>query len=219
MSIPLIWPLIKMDGAGQIDLGKEKIDMRLNPLVVLSTSGQSSNFDLDEFGIPVLIEGPLDNPRIYPDLKELLKNPQATLDMLSKLGINIDGLVNSAKVPDNNIIGNLISKITPVEGTSKNSGAENIVKSLIGQLVKSGVNQSIEGTNSASQLPNDDIDSAATGRIPIPTLSPRRNAAVSAKSETIKEQIIDQVERKLDLPIDDDITKKALKGLFDNLLQ
>ncbi len=222
-DIKLLGPLVRMDGAGKVDLGAEFIDMRLNPQVVASTSGQGGEFDLGGVGIPVLIKGPLNDPRVYPDLSGLLNNPQAAIDLISKLGLNINGLGNSTNEPIKNIIGNLISNISPEEGTAKTGNTENLMNSVIGRIVKSDAlqressekHQTIQG----NQSPNDSVDSARMGRIPVPTPNPRRQAAIDVKPKTVKEQIVDQVVAKLNLPIDDDTAKKTLNNLLENILQ
>ena len=91
-DVKLQGPLVRMDGGGKVDLGEGTIDMRLNPRVVASASGQGGEYDVSGLGIPVIVKGPLSKPRVYPDLSELIKNPQAALKSISKLGLNIKGL-------------------------------------------------------------------------------------------------------------------------------
>ncbi len=91
-DLTLLGPLVRMDGAGQIDLADQTINMRLKPKLVGSLSGQGGEFDIAGLAMPVIVTGPLSGPRIYPDLANLLANPQATLQLLSKLKLGIPSL-------------------------------------------------------------------------------------------------------------------------------
>lgn len=84
-DIQLLGPLVRMDGAGSIDIAGQSIDMRLNPRVVASLSGQGGEFDVDGIGMPVVISGPLAEPRLYPDIAGILANPGHALQTISKL--------------------------------------------------------------------------------------------------------------------------------------
>ncbi len=222
-DVKLLGPLVRMDGAGKVDLGKEFIDMRLNPLVVFSADGQGGEFDLGGIGIPVLIKGPLNNPRVYPDLAGILKNPQAAIDLISKLGLNIGKLGEVSNEPAKNIIGNLISKIKPQEDTGKIGGGENLINSMIGQLVKKDNLQPEKNEENQflrdNQATNKSIDTVIIGGIPIPTPNPRAQVTTDTNPKPVKQQIVDHVVPKLNLPIDDESAKKTLDSLFENILQ
>ncbi len=222
-DIKLLGPLVKMDGAGNVNLGEENIDIRLNPLIVSSTTGQSGEFDLGGVGIPVLIKGPLNNPRVYPDLKGILANPEAAIGLISKLGQTIDGLGNVTNEPVKNIIGNLISKTVKKKGDSKIGGPENLINSLIKQAFKSKLSQPDE-SRKIQNAPDDplqisNVGTDVTGQVPFPTLSPRRQVPVNTSPKTVREQVLDQVVPKFKLPIEDLSTNKTLGDLLNNQLQ
>ena len=222
-DIKLLGPLVRMDGAGSVDLGEEKIDMRLNPLVVASTTGQTGNFDLGGVGIPVLINGPLNNPRVYPDLKGILKNPEAAVALVSKLGLGIDGLTNGSKEPVKNLIGNLISNTVQKQGDAKIGGPENLVNSLLEQALKAKLSKSNNSNTNQNAQDNPvqdlNVGTDVTGQVPFPTLNPRRQAPIKVAPQTVEKQIIDQVAPKLKLPIEDLSTNKTLRELLNNQLQ
>ncbi|TIU48091.1 MAG: membrane assembly protein AsmA, partial [Mesorhizobium sp.] len=67
-DISLLGPLLRMDGSGRIDLADQTLDMRLNPRVVASLSGQGGDVAVKGIGVPVVVQGPLSAPRVYPDL-------------------------------------------------------------------------------------------------------------------------------------------------------
>lgn len=152
-DLRLIGPLVRMDGAGSVDLGAETINMRMNPKLVASAKGQGGEFDVSGLSIPVIVEGRLDQPRVYPDLTGVLKNPQAALQALSGIGLNIKGL-KLDNVGDKLDIGKLAKdklgldklgntgKVTDLVGglLNKNSN-ENTGNGQVGDLIGGLLNQ------------------------------------------------------------------------------
>jgi AsmA protein len=69
-------PLLRLSGAGDIDLGGGKIDYLAKASVVASSSGQGGKelADLNGVTIPVKIDGPLEAPQFHPDLKAVAGN-------------------------------------------------------------------------------------------------------------------------------------------------
>ena len=55
-----------MTGVGTIDLGTKQMGFRVEPKLVMTTEGQGRTADPVGFGIPVIIDGPWAQPRIYP---------------------------------------------------------------------------------------------------------------------------------------------------------
>ena len=80
-----------MTGAGTIDLGTRQIGFRVEPKLVMTTEGQGRAGDPVGFGIPVMIEGPWTEPRIYPDMQGILDNPDAAYARLKELGKGLFG--------------------------------------------------------------------------------------------------------------------------------
>lgn len=98
-DLALVGPLVRMTGAGRIDMPEKLLDWRLEPRVVATLDGappvplgKGESRDLQGLGVPVIVRGPWDRPQIYPDLKGILENPQAALKQLEGLG---GGLVKS----------------------------------------------------------------------------------------------------------------------------
>ncbi|MCF6322082.1 MAG: AsmA family protein [Rhizobiaceae bacterium] len=239
-DIRLLGPLVRMDGAGNVDLGAETIDIRLNPQVVMSATGQGGEFDVGGIGIPVLIQGPLSNPKVFPDLKELLKNPQAALNSLKSIGLNfsglkIPGLGNGSKgvvenvignlinndQPANNPIGNLINNVLP-GSNNNNTGPADVVNSLIGSLLNpnAGNQTPVQSNQPAAITPlvDDGEKLDITGAIPIPVRNPRRAQNTPTQPKTVQQQIVDQVVPKLDLPVSDETVNKTLNNLLNGIL-
>ena len=95
-------PLLRIDGAGKIDLPKEGINYTLKVSIVGSISGQGGEelADLKGLTIPVMITGSFDNPKPTVDLASMLKD-QASQEMKDKasealkdkLGDDLGGLL------------------------------------------------------------------------------------------------------------------------------
>src|SRR5258705_12410655 len=90
-DLNLVGPLVKMTGAGTIDLGTKQIGFRVEPKLVMSTEGQGRASDPVRLGIPVMIAGPLGRLRIYPDMHGILDNPEAAYGKLKEMGKGLFG--------------------------------------------------------------------------------------------------------------------------------
>ncbi|MCA1439343.1 AsmA family protein [Ensifer sp. IC4062] len=91
-DIKLVGPLVRMTGKGTANLAESSLKFRLDPRVVASLEGQGTEISTDGVGVPVVVEGSFANPRIYPDLAGLLKDPGAALATLKKIGLPTDKL-------------------------------------------------------------------------------------------------------------------------------
>ena len=90
-DLNLVGPLVKMTGAGTIDLGTKQIGFRVEPKLVMTTEGQGRLTDPVGLGIPVMIEGPWASPRIYPEMQGILDNPDAAYAKLKQMGKGLFG--------------------------------------------------------------------------------------------------------------------------------
>ncbi len=90
-DLNLVGPLVKMTGIGTIDLGTKQIAFRVEPKLVLTTQGQGRAADPVGLGIPVMIDGPWSEPRIYPDMAGMLNNPDAAYAKLKEMGKGLFG--------------------------------------------------------------------------------------------------------------------------------
>jgi AsmA protein len=92
-DLNLVGPLVRVTGGGAIDLVAKSLALRVEPKLVLTTEGQGRTSDPVGLGIPVIIDGPWAEPRIYPDVGGILQHPEATYEKLKQLG---QGLFGSA---------------------------------------------------------------------------------------------------------------------------
>jgi AsmA protein len=90
-DLNLVGPLVRMAGAGTIDLGTKMLAFRVEPKLVMTTEGQGRAADPVGFGIPVVVEGPWAEPRIYPDIAGVLDNPDAAYAKLQEMGKGLFG--------------------------------------------------------------------------------------------------------------------------------
>jgi AsmA protein len=75
-----------MTGAGTIDLAAKSLALRVEPKLVMTTEGQGRAGDPVGLGIPVVIDGPWSEPRIYPEMAGILDNPDAAYAKLKEMG-------------------------------------------------------------------------------------------------------------------------------------
>jgi AsmA protein len=90
-DLNLVGPLVRMTGAGTIDLGTQMLAFRVEPKLVLTTEGQGRTSDPVGLGVPVVIEGPWAGPRIYPEMAGILENPDAAFAKLKEMGKGLFG--------------------------------------------------------------------------------------------------------------------------------
>lgn len=91
-DLRLAGPLVRVAGAGTTDLTTKSLAFRLEPKLVMTTEGQGSTVvDPVGLGVPVIMEGPWNAPRIYPDMAGILDNPDAAFAKLRELGQGLFG--------------------------------------------------------------------------------------------------------------------------------
>ncbi|HEV7879451.1 AsmA family protein [Bradyrhizobium sp.] len=90
-DLTLIGPLVHMTGAGTVDLSAKTLAFRVEPKLVMTTEGQGSAANPVGLGIPVVIEGPWAEPRIYPEVAGMLDNPDAAYAKLKEMGKGLFG--------------------------------------------------------------------------------------------------------------------------------
>jgi AsmA protein len=90
-DLTLVGPLVRMTGAGTVDLPAKTLAFRVEPKLVMTTEGQGSSANPVGLGIPVAIEGPWAEPRIYPEVAGMLDNPEAAYAKLKEMGKGLFG--------------------------------------------------------------------------------------------------------------------------------
>ena len=60
-DMKMLSPLVRVTGQGQIDIGRQSLDYRLNPRAVASLKGQGGSQDMKGINVPFRIQGPWNN--------------------------------------------------------------------------------------------------------------------------------------------------------------
>lgn len=81
-TLELTGPVIHMGGSGKIDLTTKTLHLRVDPRLA---AGRSA------FGVPVVVEGPWSEPRIYPDIPGILADPDDAYARLKAAGEGLFG--------------------------------------------------------------------------------------------------------------------------------
>lgn len=90
-DLNLVGPLVRVTGGGTVDLAAKTLGFRVEPKLVMTTEGQGRTSDPVGLGIPVVIDGPWSEPRIYPDVAGMLDNPDAAYAKLKEMGKGLFG--------------------------------------------------------------------------------------------------------------------------------
>lgn len=155
-DLNLVGPLVRVTGAGSIDLGEKTLALRTEPKLVMTTQGQGRAADPVGLGIPVLIDGPWAEPRIYPDMAGILDNPDAAYAKLKDMGKGLFGPNGALNGLGGNLLGgNAGSANAPPSqglGQGGSSGGNGAADPLggdlgktIGNLIQQGLGQSRQG--------------------------------------------------------------------------
>lgn len=173
-DLSLVGPLVRMTGTGNADLAEKTLSFRVDPRIVASLEGQGSDAEGQGLGVPIVIEGAWSSPRIYPDIKGILQDPQAALEQLKSLGnlgdlANIEQLGGAAGVvgqlasgDTQGAIGSLIDQqIGQLGGDTSGSGNGGGLQ----QALTSAVQQQLGGSPPAGTGGSQDMIGSAIGQI------------------------------------------------------
>ncbi|WP_213742426.1 AsmA family protein [Bradyrhizobium sp. dw_411] len=163
-DLNLVGPLVKMTGTGTVDLGRKSLAFRVEPKLVMTTQGQGRATDPVGFGIPVVIDGPWAQPRIYPDMAGMLDNPDAAYAKLKEMGQGLFG--PGGGLGGGSGLGGLLG------GNSDGSGGGNPSDPLggklgetLGNLLQQGLSQ---GRNPRRGMPDSQAPAAPAQNDPPP---------------------------------------------------
>jgi AsmA protein len=107
-DLRLAGPLVRMTGAGNVDLPGKTLKFRVDPQLVASLEGQGGKSDMQGLGVPIMIAGPWAKPSIYPDIEGILKDPAAAYEQLNRLGGGLVSLPGAGNTGSVSAIGGLI---------------------------------------------------------------------------------------------------------------
>jgi AsmA protein len=90
-DLNLVGPLLRITGAGTIDLPGKTLAFRVEPKLVMTTQGQGRAADPVGLGVPVMIQGPWTEPRISLDMAGVPGNPDQAYAKLKEIGKGLFG--------------------------------------------------------------------------------------------------------------------------------
>jgi AsmA protein len=144
-DLKLAGPLVRMTGAGTIDLGTKLLAFRVEPKLVMTTQGQGRTSDPVGFGIPVMIDGSWSEPRIYPDMQGILDNPDAAYAKLREMGAGLFG-------PNGGGLGGLLGGLSggqpgnnPGSGTTSGAAPTDPLGGKLGETLGNFIQQGLGG--------------------------------------------------------------------------
>jgi len=73
-DLMMLNPLLRIRGAGSVDLPKRTVDYRVTPKAVATLKGQGDETQRSGVAVPVIVEGPWHALAFRPDLKSLIKD-------------------------------------------------------------------------------------------------------------------------------------------------
>ena len=139
-DLKLLGPLVRVSGKGEVDMLRQRLDYRVKPKLVASLKGQGGDKKLKGIAVPIIIKGPWSNPKIYPDIEGILKNPKAAFDKLNKLiakGGKID-IKEAGKKIEKKVTKALEEKLgSDVDKKALKKSGKKLLKSLFGSKKKS----------------------------------------------------------------------------------
>jgi len=170
-DLNLVGPLVRMTGTGTVDLGTKSLAFRVEPKLVLTTEGQGRATDPVGLGIPVMIDGPWAEPRIYPDMAGMLDNPDAAYAKLREMGKGlfgangggIGGLINGLGGLGGNPGGN------PAAGASGSAPGGGDLGAAIGNLIQQGITGSAAPQSHGRTIPAPQGAPVDTPAAPLPS--------------------------------------------------
>jgi AsmA protein len=121
-------PALRVNGEGEIDLLRKRLIYKVAPQVA------ANGTELAGLAVPVIVKGPWADPKVYPDVKGILDDPQAAFDTLSKLGAAA-GNVN-VEAAAKNLQGGARKELKKALGDESAKQIEELGGKLLKQLFK-----------------------------------------------------------------------------------
>jgi AsmA protein len=207
-NLYLVGPLVRMTGAGSVDMASQSLQFRVDPKVVASLEGQGGKKDLEGLGVPVIVAGPWTQPAIYPDIAGILQDPAGAYDRLRALG---GGLF---KLPEANPVVAATDLLKQKTGIS----VGNVVKD--GKVDTDALQQ--EAMKGITRLLQGEVDQIRTGSIPAEPDEPegKRGKKSAGVQKPADQKSADQISGGPPLPPAVDptvgVAQQFIQGLFGN---
>lgn len=125
-DLQMVSPLLRVTGAGAVQLPPRTVDYTIKPKIVASLQGQQGSQGLNGLEIPVRISGSWTKPKIEPDLKGVLSDPNKAMETVKEIGKQFKG--KNA----NEIVDQLLGK----KSGDGSSGSSSNAKELLNKFLK-----------------------------------------------------------------------------------
>lgn len=96
-DLKMVSPLLRVGGAGAVDVGQRTVDYTVKPKLVASLQGQGGAGALGGLEIPVKLKGPWEKVAIEPDIEGVLKDPGKAIDAVKDVVKELQGKDGAAK--------------------------------------------------------------------------------------------------------------------------
>ncbi|MES0883810.1 AsmA family protein [Roseibium sp. SCP14] len=110
-DLAMAGPLVRMTGKGKTDMPRQTLNWRVEPKIVATLEGQApvprrkgADKKMSGLGVPILIEGPWSDPRIYPDIAGILENPEAAYKQLQETGGELISILQGKQAPSEELV-------------------------------------------------------------------------------------------------------------------
>jgi AsmA protein len=188
-DLNLVGPLVKMTGVGTIDLGTKQMGFRVEPKLVMTTEGQGRSNEPVGFGIPVIIDGPWAQPRIYPEMSGILENPDQAYAKLKEMGKGLFG-PNGAGLNGANLGAAISGLLGGAQGGGaggqQGSGQPGQIGGNLGETIGNLLQQGLGGQGGLGGL---NAQPPAAGSAPAPQTAPRQSQGRSIPSPGAREAV------------------------------
>lgn len=135
-DLSMIGPLVRLTGAGTVDMPNQYLNYKVDPKLVGSLEGQGGATDLTGFNVPIIIKGPWGNPDIYPDIAGILDNPAEALRQLEMIG-DLDA-------------GAIEETVSDVLGDDGVGQVEDVIDDVLGEDGEAQINDFLQGLTGGS---------------------------------------------------------------------
>jgi AsmA protein len=169
---------IRATGAGRIDIPGRAFDYRIIP-VLAPTPG--SGGEAVAFEVPVIVKGPWNAPRLYPDLEGILSNPKAAYEKLRALG----GAFGQFSASDG--LGAAVPALSEMIAPAQGDGSDPL-QSMVRGMLTDQLNPAL-GVPVPRARPDEPLGGAEpVASVDIPTTALPENAAAPDQQESAEVQ-------------------------------
>lgn len=137
-DLSMTGPLLRMTGKGTTDMPAQRLSWRVEPKIVPTLKGQApqprrkgEDKKLAGLGVPIVVEGNWNDPRIYPDIKGILENPEAAYKQLEKTGGELISILKGKKEPSKELVDQANKVINQATGGRTQIDVEKVIEGKV----------------------------------------------------------------------------------------